>query len=502
MKETIEKNILRECAKLIRRQQKHVRSQRRYQARFAKRTGLAAQKSDSYIPGYWGVDCHFDPFYVRSRADVIAHSIASEIRAETYKPKPNLILELDKPGGGTRQITVFTVPDSAVSHYLFRQLLQRNGQLFSSYSYAYRRDRNAHHAIEHLYGNVQGRKRQYVLEFDFSKYFDSISHKYLFDVLRRLFKVSPRERDLITQLLRSKSAQGVNDYQSETWQTRAHGVPQGTSISLFLANVACVELDREMEQQGAIFARYADDTVIICDSYEAANSCADLMLSHGARSETRVNFDKSDGISILTPDKSAELRCKELFDFLGYGLSQERVTLSQKAIGRIKKRLSSILYKHLLLYPRRGQFNAARVDENNVDWDMVTCINEIRRYLYGRIREETITKCLSDKSEPLVRTMCLLSYYPLVDEPQVFAALDGWLVDAVQRAQKERKRVLRKFRADYRTYSKAELISGEWYESEIFNETKLPSFFRAWQYIRKCLNVYGMHRFPNPPYSS
>jgi len=39
---------------------------------------------------------------------------------------------------------------------------------------------------------------------------------------------------------------------------RERGIPQGTSISLFLANVAPWDLDRSLERLGVSFVRYAD----------------------------------------------------------------------------------------------------------------------------------------------------------------------------------------------------------------------------------------------------
>lgn len=504
MKETIKEKMLGECKKLIGRHQFRVEVQKKNQAYYQHRTGLPAGLPNSYLPGHWKIDPLFNPFYVRSRADTIAHSIAIKIRNGTYEPHPALVKEIPKPGGGTRQVTIFQIPDSAVSLYLFRQLYARNAQFLSSYCYAYRSDRNAHHALDHLYRYVGGRQRQYVLEFDFSKYFDSISHDYLFEVMKRLLKVSPREERLIKSLLNVKRANDLQSYEAGQFTSPIdkRGVPQGSSISLFLANVACLELDRELERQGAVFARYADDIVIICASYDEANRCAALMFYHGERSETQINIEKSEGISLLARETKAEMRCKEAFDFLGHNISQRRITLSQRTVGRIKRRISTIIFRHLLLCPRRGTLSQTRVEANGVDWDMVTCINEIRRFVYGRISEEKITKCINDKSEPLVPSRCLLSFYPLVDDPQLIRELDGWLVSVIQRAQKERKRILAAQFPNYALYGRDELINGTWYRSNIQNETKLPSFFKSWQYVRKCVNVYGIQRFPNPPYSS
>jgi hypothetical protein len=437
---------------------------------------------------------------VRSRADSIAHAIAKKIREGSYEPSAAIVFNIAKPTGGYRQVTVFSIPDSAVSLYLFKTLRGRNQHLFSAYSYAYRADRNAHYAIEHLYKHVKNRSRLYILEYDFAKYFDSISHKYLESTLDEHFRISPREKQLVKSFLTHKFALGMDDYAKRLFTVKDSGVPQGSSISLFLANVACALLDRKIEQTGAVFARYADDTAILCEGYDVANACAELMISHGEQSNTRINFKKSDGISILTQDPTPEMRSKPSFTFLGHEISSARVSVSERSARRIKQKVSAIIHRHLLLYPSKGMFSSRRVEPGGLDWDMVTCVNEIRRYMYGRVSERRLTRCLEEKSTKLVLMRSLLSFYPLVDDPSVFQELDGWLVNILQRAQTRRATLIGKSCAHYRIYSEAELLSGSWYTGALPNETKLPSFFSAWLYVRKCLNVYGMMRFPSPPY--
>jgi hypothetical protein len=39
-------------------------------------------------------------------------------------------------------------------------------------------------------------------------------------------------------------------------------------------------------------------------------------------------------------------------------------------------------------------------------------------------------------------------------------------------------------------------------EAEIRNETRMPSFFRGWRYVRKLLDIFGAQEFPVPDYES
>jgi RNA-directed DNA polymerase len=502
MDSTISEQIVRECQKLIARHHANIRQNIRYQDKYQRRTGESASRPESYEPSYWSLDPHFNPFHVRARADAIANSIARRIRDRTYVPKPALTLQIPKPTGGTRGITIFPIADAAVSNYLFKTLRGRNQQFLSSYAYAYRGDRSVHHAVEHLFHYVKDTKRAYVLNYDFSKYFDSIDHEYLRNILALRFRLSEKERSALQGFLTYRKAESVSAYQSGQFIVNNLGVPQGSSISLFLANVACLELDLEIEREGAVFARYADDTIILCNSYEVAHRCANRMMAHGRRSRTQINFEKSEGIFLLTREPRAEMRSTTHFDFLGNRISQIDLSIASKSVRRIKKKISAIVHRHLLLYPGRGLFSANRVSNELVDWDLVTCLNEIRRYLYGQVTEQNVTECLRDYSAPLVMTKSLLSFYPLVSNPKQFQDLDGWLLNILKRAQKRRRSLIEPFVPGYRLYSKQEFLTGSWYVSDIPNETRVPSFFRAWSYVRKLLNVFGVSRFPVPDYES
>lgn len=421
MESTLKQLLLNECKKHISRYHKRLAITHSNQKKFEKRTGKKATKKTTTIPQYWQLDNLYNPFYVLPHIDCIAFTIAKKIREQTYQPKPCLINSIPKKGGGERKISVFTIPDAVVAKYLYSLLLKRNYATFSSYAFAYRTDRNAHNAIEHLFQSVKDVPRSFILEYDFSKYFDTISHEYLIELLENKFKVSRRELYLIKQFLTYSKAEGIDKYKLRDFQINKIGIPQGSTISLFLANIACIELDKEIEREGATFARFSDDSIVICDSYEKAHRCANRMIAHGNRAGTKINFHKSDGIHLLTEDAQAEIKSKENFDFLGHKITSKQIGLRQKTIERIKTRISEIINRHLIHYPKRHGFSSKRYSTSDkTDWDLITCINEIRHYIYGKITEEKLSKCLADKKEPLEFTKCMMSFYPLVTDHNVF----------------------------------------------------------------------------------
>ena len=349
---------------------------------------------------------------------------------------------------------------------------------------------------------LRGKDRLFILEYDFENYFDSIRHDYLYQILEKHFLVSDQESTLLKAFLENQRARSVADYKNGLFETPTIGIPQGSNISLFLANVACYELDREVEQVGVTFARYADDSLIVCDTYEKANTCAKLLSSHGQRSGTKINYEKSPGISLLTPDPNAEIKRKNSVDYLGHSLSPSGVAIAKTSIARMKRRCSKIIYNNLLLQPKRGKVNQDRLGPGFHDWDLVACVNELRRYIYGRLSETALSEVLSWQGLPKT-TLCAMSFYPNVDEVGAvqIRALDGWLVDTLLRAYAKRCQILHSLGLSPSPVSREAVISGRWYEfDQIKVEMRLPSFYRAWLYVRKVREAHGLGKFPSPVY--
>ncbi|WP_024996583.1 reverse transcriptase domain-containing protein [Bacteroides graminisolvens] len=133
-----------------------------------------------YIPEEWNGDSKHNPFYVIKRRKQIAKSISKSILTHSYKPNPPYLKNIPKKGGGSRKIRVYQIPDAAVSDRFYHNLLSKNKHRFSSLSYAYRNDRNIHFAIQDIAHELTNVSRIFVAEFDFSDFFGSINHDFLF----------------------------------------------------------------------------------------------------------------------------------------------------------------------------------------------------------------------------------------------------------------------------------------------------------------------------------
>ena len=176
--------IEEESEKLIRRFENYARQLSDEYRRRRRRTTRAIPPLELKRPNYWSLAKGFDPYFARARAECIAYSIQRKIVGKSYTPHSPYQHFVPKKGGGLREVCVFQVADSAVSRVFYNSLIGKNRARLSSRAYAYRDDITAQDAIQYIAAELSGKTRVFVAEYDFSKYFDNISHEYLRLVLR------------------------------------------------------------------------------------------------------------------------------------------------------------------------------------------------------------------------------------------------------------------------------------------------------------------------------
>lgn len=517
MLELIEEALLRKARSTLRRHQAGVATNRKYARKYSKRTGKAPGAVRASDPTSWALHPHFDPRYCIKHSKFVAKVIWSKLQAGSYEPIPAIQYEIAKPGGGVRIIMAFSIPDSAVANVIHRGATRRNLNTLSSNSYAYRPDKSVFDAIINLKRSIVGSKL-YVVQYDFSKYFDTIDQDYLRDIIdgRDSFILSAAERNAMKAFLGHRYAR-FEDYASGQFQTRSAGVPQGSSLSLFLSNAAGHALDVALEGMNGSFVRFADDVVAITRSYGDALRIAEQFRRHCAAAGLEINREKSPGIRLLGGsnelekrimaidyDDIAELKTIEYIDYLGHRLRHGSVEIPDKSIRRIKLRIASILHKHLFLYSRGagGAMGPDRIGPGYFDWDFVTALNEVRKYIYGGLGETQVAQFLdNNRKPPGIRG--LMGFMPLLTSAEQLAKLDGWLLNILLRAQKERCKVAAQHGHTLRILTREEILSGSWYDfPAVGQDAGAPSFVRAWRAARKFYLRYGFTGIEPPAYYS
>lgn len=422
---SIEKAIIEESTKLIDRFNSYHNSLHINWSRNRKRFPLIGPKL-VLRPDYWIADQKFDPFYCKHKAKAIARSIANKIKLGTYVPHEPHAKEIPKLSGGKRTLHVYQIPDAAVSKIVYSRLLLKNKHRFSSFAYAYRDDRNVHFAIQDMYVDLAKRDRAFIAEFDFSDFFGKIDHGYLLGELRKHgLLLSDQDFRIIKAFLEGR-----------------RGIPQGTSISLFLANVACFELDRQLERLGVKFARYADDTVICSLSYEATCAAVQALFDFSEKSKVPINSKKSVGIHLISSQiSSAEMRVKPSFDFLGYAVGLRKLSIKNSSVLKIKKEISYLLYRNLIQPLKVSALAGISIPSGGKDEDLLTAMMQVRRYVCGGLSKGALRRYTFSHGGQL-RFKGAMSFYPLVDDIDQLRVLDGWLVSTIHRALHLRVRLL------------------------------------------------------------
>jgi hypothetical protein len=120
--------------------------------------------------------------------------------------------------------------------------------------------------------------------------------------------------------------------------------------------------------------------------------------------------------------------------------------------------------------------------------------------IYGRLSEADLTVGLSRK-DPKKPIRSHMSGFAMVDTPDQFRELDGWVVGLLERAHAMRAGLVSKLKVKPLKLTRKSIIKGDWYQfTDFVQETRLPSSFRAWLYIRMMYRSRGMRALPAPLY--
>lgn len=252
------------------------------------------------------------------------HKLKEGILECNYHPSPVRKVEIPKAGGGKRMLGIPRVTDRFLQQTISQWLSPKYESEFSPMSFGFRPGKNAHQAVRQAQKFLNEGKT-WVVELDLEKFFDKVNHDKLMSLLEK--KIDDRRTlRLIRQYLQSGIMEGG------VVSPRSEGTPQGSPLSPLLSNIILNELDKELEQRGHSFVRYADDcSIYVRTEKAAARTMASITNYIERKLKLKVNKEKT---KVSRPTSST------LLGFSFYkSKSQWEIRISPKSIKRIKEKL-------------------------------------------------------------------------------------------------------------------------------------------------------------------
>jgi group II intron reverse transcriptase/maturase len=265
--------------------------------------------------------------------------IKQEIIEGKYRPQAVLGVEIPKTSGGKRLLGIPTVIDRLIQQSIHQVLYPMYDIEFSGYSYGFRIGRNAHQAIVQAQTYINS-GYQYILDFDLKSFFDIVNHDYLMSLLNR--KIKDR---LLLKLIRRYLQSGM--MLGGIVQQREQGTPQGSPLSPLLSNILLTELDKELENRGLRFVRYADDFSIFVKSKRAS-----------LRVKSKITNFVENKLHLKINEQKSQI-CRPIQYFmLGYGFvptykkgakGKYNLRVNPKSFKRLKQKIKEVTRKTLPL---------------------------------------------------------------------------------------------------------------------------------------------------------
>jgi RNA-directed DNA polymerase len=263
-------------------------------------------------------------------------SLLERAKSGSYRAPLVKRVHIPKSETETRPIGMPTVENKVLETAVKMLLEPVYEQEFLDCSYGFRPGRSTHQALDAVRRAVMTMGGGWVVDVDVRKYFDTIPHQKLREVL------DLRIRDgVISRLVGKWLKAGVWEAGLVTYPEA--GTPQGGVISPLLSNIYLHEvLDRWFVQEikpkllgEAELIRYADDFIVVCERREDAETLLEKAATRFQSYGLTIHPEKTRIVDFRHPWKSKDQ--PQTFDFLGFTHYWEKTRRGGYAVKRKTK---------------------------------------------------------------------------------------------------------------------------------------------------------------------
>jgi len=181
----------------------------------------------------------------------------------TYRPSAARRKTIAKDDGSDRHLGIPNIQDRLIQQAILQVLTPMFDPNFSESSFGFRPRRSAQGAVKQVQHHIRSGYRHCV-DMDLSKFFDRVQHDVLLSRVARVVQ----DKRLLCLLGRYLRAGVLVD---NHWEPSHEGTMQGGPLSPLLANILLDDFDKELEQRGLRFVRYADDFLVFTKTEKAAH---------------------------------------------------------------------------------------------------------------------------------------------------------------------------------------------------------------------------------------
>ena len=306
--------------------------------------------------GAVGVDGQTVEDYIGDDVQPKLLDLLDRAKSGTYQAPPVRRVRIPKgTGPETRAIGIPTFEDKVLQRAVVMVLETIYEQDFLDCSYGFRPVRSAHQALEALWQQAMDMRGCWILEVDIRKFFDTLDHAQLRELLKQ------RVRDgVLLRLIGKWLNAGVLEEGNLSFPEA--GTPQGGVISPLLANVYLhyvldVWFEREVKPRlrgRAFLIRYADDFVIGFACEEDARRVLSVLPKRFGKYGLTLHPDKTRLVPFRRPSQAPDREDFRrgsrpgTFDLLGFthywGRSRTGVWVVKRrtAQGRLSRALMRI----------------------------------------------------------------------------------------------------------------------------------------------------------------